>query len=95
MTAFLITVGLLLFVIIVILKAEANRKKSQYSNIATRPDERSDVAESISVKTPRKETPFSNEVMAQLKKLGELKERGVLTEEEFQRQKAKLLSHQT
>jgi len=43
MIVFLITMGLLLFVIIVILKAEANRKKSQSSNIATRPDEPSDI----------------------------------------------------
>lgn len=43
MIFFFITVGLLLFVILVIVKAESNIKKSESTNIASRPDEPSDV----------------------------------------------------
>jgi hypothetical protein len=47
----------------------------------------------ISVSKPNTIIKENNQdVLSQLEKLGELKEKGVLTDEEFQAQKAKLLS---
>lgn len=84
MALFLVIVGLLTIIGVLVIGV-----------IETRRPKRNDIKEDINLKKPKKRVKFSDEVIAQLKKMGELKEKGVLTEEEFQRQKAKLLSHQT
>jgi hypothetical protein len=41
---------------------------------------------------PADQPPFSDDVFEQLKKLGELREAGILTDEEFQAKKAQILA---
>ena len=68
-----------------------NRKQAD-KNVRAYSEAQQEVrGEQVTYTKPRQAAPSQEDTIAQLERLGALKDQGVLTEEEFQAQKAKIL----